>query len=73
MGNNGASKRQSYRLPIPRTPPGWRKTGNLLFDLNKMYGQAALENPNVRTMLRREYNGRIEIKRIDGRWQIVSN
>jgi len=73
MKNKGASKNRAPRLLIPRTPPGWRKTGNLLFDLNKMYGQSALEIPDVRTMLRREYKGKIDIKRIDGRWQIVSN
>lgn len=71
MKNKGASRNGVPQLLLPRTPPGWKKTGNLLFDLNKMYGRAALENPNVRTMLRREYKGRIEIKRIDGSWQIV--
>jgi hypothetical protein len=56
---------------LPLTAPGWRRTGNLLFDLNKMYGSAALEDPKTRAMLRREYRGKIVIKQVDGRWQIL--
>jgi hypothetical protein len=56
---------------IPRTPPGFKPTGNLLSDLNKMYGSAALRNGKVRATIRRKYKGTIEVAQIDGEWCIV--
>jgi hypothetical protein len=69
--NVAAKGKHTRQALIPLTPPGYRKTGNLLFDLNKMYGRAALENPKTRTMLRQKYKGKIEVKRISGTWQIL--
>ncbi|SRR6266403_1910797 len=57
-------------MPIPLTAPGFRRTGKLLHDLNKMYGAAALKNAKIRAELRRKYKGQIEISEIDGKWQI---
>lgn len=58
-------------MPIPRTAPGYRGTGKFLHDLNKMYGPSVLKNPKIRAKLRRKYKGEIEIKEIEGGWQIT--
>jgi len=67
---NMASKNDSG-LPFPRTPPGWKKSGNLLYDLNKMYGRTALNDPKVRARIRKESKGKVDVKEIDGEWRLV--
>lgn len=65
------SKKDEKLSLIPRTPPWYRRTGNLLADLNRMYGPAALRDGKIRAAIRRKYEGQIEVKRINGEWQPV--
>jgi hypothetical protein len=65
-GKNMANKDQGVGIPL--TPPGYRPTGNLLTDLNRMYGSRALKSGKVRAALRRKYPGEIEVKQINGEW-----
>lgn len=56
---------------IPRTPPGYKEMANSLNDLNKMYGSSALKDPRTRAKIRRKYGEKIDIKEVDGEWQLV--
>jgi hypothetical protein len=56
---------------IPATPPGWKGTGSLLHDLNAKYGRRALNDPTIRARIRSESSGRVDVKEIDGEWQLI--
>ena len=55
---------------VPMTPPGWKGTGNLLRDIESMYGRSALNDSGVRARIRQEFKGQIEITKLDGEWRI---
>ncbi len=59
------------RRSLPSTP-GFKRTGNPLYDLNKIYGRVDLKDPGVRAKIRRDTRGQIEIKLVDGEWQPVA-
>ena len=73
MAKNSRKHRKALKLkvglPIPRTPPGYKRTGNLLHDLSTMYGPTALNDSGIRARIRREYKGRIEVELINEEWQ----
>jgi hypothetical protein len=50
---------------------GYRKTGNPIYDLNERYAPEDLNDPTVRARIRREAKGQIEIKLVDGVWQLL--
>jgi hypothetical protein len=62
--------RKDHAMPIPRTPPGYKRTANLLHDMSKMYGSSALKDPHTRAKIRRKFGNELDIKQIDGEWRL---
>jgi hypothetical protein len=59
------------RRSLPRRPLGYERTGNRLYDLNRMYDRVDLNDPGVRAKIRRDTKGQIEIKMVNGEWRPV--
>ena len=63
MAKNARKHGQATKLKrrsLPRTP-GFKRTGNPFYDLNKIYGRVDLHDPGVRAKIRRDTRGQIEI------------